>query len=400
MAFMLAFVMRFKSESVLRCALLLTTSTAGVLSAQRIEPAPATAVSALSPPYRTATYLFTAAPGTSRLFFSHGYVIRFNRHSTFEGQSNIYLYNSSGQLEHEVAVWPAAAAKLFLTSVDVGTESRLAFAGEATMADGGEFTFIASSDLDGKNPHYFGTGKYRASLIAQADDGSIWAIGAEHYEAVGTTHEWKNYYMLRHYAANGSLLEHFLPRYGSAATRVTNTETSGSDGVKRSTATVYNSEGVPITTAHMGRQWGYSNAWEINRQVYLRSSEGITALFDGVHNQLCEHDTAANTFACANVKGLYANTMSLTGMALTRNGDVLASMKASDASSIVLRGLFLLRAQKTDSQNMQWIVIPGTESSLSAVGKFSDLLGADGNSLVYRQQQDRRSFSTVYESTW
>lgn len=394
---MLTFRTRAKAAGIINCAVMLAIGCIG-LFAQKSESGAAGAVAALSPPFQTVMYSGLTPKGATAPFFSHGYLIQFKHNSTFAGEPNIYLWNSSGQLEHEVAVWPAGTAKLFLTSVDVGEGMQLAFAGRSIKADGSASAFIATSGLDGASPKYFDTGNYCATQIAQADDGSIWSIGAENSEnvqvaGVATLKKWSNYDVLRHYSSTGALIEHFLPRWGSGVAYLTSTTDSGGH-VK---FTEYDPQGIPLPK--IAASWGYVEAWKTSRQAYLRTSGSQTVLFDGLSDRLCKHDAIAHTFSCERVTGAYANMMSLTGFALTSNGDVLASMRANDASINLLRGLFLLTPPKTSSQGMQWAIVPGTESSSPTVGDYYDLLGADGKSLVYRMQEGRRSPSTVYEST-
>ena len=251
------------------------------LTAQPPAPDAAGGVATLSPPYKAIFYTGTKPAGATAPFFSHGYLIQFKHQVTSAGATNIYLWNSSGQLEDEVAIWPEGAAKLFLTSVDVGASGQLAFAGALVRTDGSVSLFIATSDVNGQNPKYFDTGRYRASQIALADDGSIWAVGAEHNTLTkngGTTvTRWNNYDMLRHYSSAGALIEHFLPRWEAGVASVTVTYDSSGHG----TLVTYDSQGEQTTTSRHNAAWSYTAAWDPSRQVFLKSAGNYTVLYNG-----------------------------------------------------------------------------------------------------------------------
>jgi len=137
---------------VAACSLSLLAQEAA-LETIRVNSSEATGVvHALSAPYKTVSFSYVQPVPATAPFFSHGYVIQYIRHTTFAGASNIYVYNSFGNLAHEVAIWPTGAAKLFVTCVDVGANGQLAYAGVTTKGDGSTFAFIATSELDGANP--------------------------------------------------------------------------------------------------------------------------------------------------------------------------------------------------------------------------------------------------------
>jgi hypothetical protein len=89
--------------------------------------------------------------------------------------------------------------------------------------------------------------------------------------------------------------------------------------------------------------------------------------------------------------------MNLTGFSLSASGDILASMKTNGSGQDVTRGLFVL-SQQTTGTGFQWAPVPGTTSNTLTVGGFLDLLGADGNAVVYRRQQQKQSPQMVYEA--
>jgi hypothetical protein len=356
----------------------------------------------LSAPTRTLFFSNPRLEGASTPFFSHDYLVQFVHESSSSGTANVYLYDSSGQLGHEVRLWPEGATHLFLSAVDVGAGKQMTFAGQVKMQNGKECNFIGVSDLDGKKPGYFDTGSYLATQLTQTDDGSIWTVGAERYERLNdSTIRSTNYDMVRHYAPNGSLIDHFLPRFDQNVTAVvTSTKTDEIDGGNGSTNTAYNLQGEVTPTTKTAATWGYRDAWKNSRQAYLRSSGEQVALLDGLHGRICTYVVAAKTFPCTPVVSAALSFNQITGFALSDSGDVLASMKREAYGSDPLYGLFLL-VRRSDGSGYQWKSVPDTMESESGIGAFRSLLGSTGDVVVYRREQQTDEKATaVYESRW
>jgi hypothetical protein len=374
----------------------LTLAGGSELRAQQTASSAVAAVPALQPPFKTTTYSNWTTAGATTPFFTHGYLIQFVRKSGTAQESNIHIADGSGKLVHEVTAWPGGAVKVFLTSVDVGGDSQLAFAGSATKADGGLFAFIATSNLEGDSPRYFSTGNYLPTQIARADDGSLWTIGSvlpeSHPAAAVAAKTFANYDTLHHYSSAGVLIEHFLSRWGAEVAYIT--DSGGEAGLA-----AHNLQGNIVTTPYLSPSWGYNDAWKTSRQIFLRSSGTETVLYDGLRKQLCIHDSIANAVSCKSVSGKYTNPMSLTGFALTGQGEVLASMRSSDPDQYALRGLFLLSPQAT-RRDLQWLMVPVTNRNAVSQPAFLSVLGVDNNALVYSNTEIRGDVTTVlvYES--
>lgn len=394
--------MRVRLYKLLICMLMFATGCIH-LNAQQQAQTTGNNVHPLSQAPKAISYSHIDPHLRTAYFFNHGYLIQVAHQNSSPSTPNIQLSNSDGQLEHEISIWPEGAVELFLTSADVSIGKQLVFAGWAKLKDGGTFAFFAISTLDGANPQYFATGEYLITQIAEDDDGSLWALVAEHSEVSSTVPgsqrtlglRWNNYDMLRHYSSSGVLLEHFLPRWEPSVAYVTTV--TNSTGTK--THGVYDSHGVLTTTAYGDVTWGYGKAWQFSRQAFLRSSGSKTVLYDGMRNQLCMRDSGSKTFTCSNVSETQ-RYRTLTGFALRSNGDVLASMKTSVFSSGSVRGLFLLTSRTAGSE-LQWVEVPGTENKDMTRNGFLAIIGTDGQSLVYRQVQKRGAKATVlYESAW
>jgi hypothetical protein len=284
--------------------------------------------------------------------------------------------------------------------VDISAAGKLLFSGQAAMETGRPLFFIGGGDLDGTKQRYFSTGDYRASQVVAADDGSIWAIGAERAtistdDAGKRTTQWSNYDMLRHYTASGALQEHFLPRWEGNVAHWARTE----DAAGNATWAAQDRDGLPTTTTLDQASSGVRDGWKTSRQVFLRSSGTVTVLYDAIQDRICKSDATANTFACKSVSDTATDMMSITGFALFPNGDILASMKSDGPNRNALRGLYRL-APRTDGSGVKWSPVSGSLNNSVAPDNFLYLLGTDGNSLVYRRQGDKLNVTTLYESVW
>jgi len=382
------YVTRIGTDGILSCVLIIAAGGVGLSAQQAVSPAAETAAP-LSPPYKTITYSAARPQGATEPFFSHGCLIQFLHKSTFAGQSNIYLWNSSGLLEHEVAVWPAKATSLFLTSVDVGISSQLTFAGEATNADGTTTPFIATSNLDGESPKYFSTGNYRASQIAQADDGTIWTVGAENFVAiVNSMKKWNNYDVLRHYSPAGALLDHFLPRWGSATAYVIQEVNAANNTTLRA----YDSQNHTIATyaaPFWGPQGGFAGS-AISSQSWLKAVSGGVVLYDGRSGIVYRYSSSNPSLSEQGVELSDNAGRQISGFTVTSDGRIFASMQSSDATHPAGFGLFQL---SSSTQGLaKWSKLPQDASGMVSFGL---LLGSDGTAVVYQTAKSQVNWSEV-----
>ena len=364
------------------------------LTAQPPAPDAAGGVATLSPPYKAIFYTGTKPAGATAPFFSHGYLIQFKHQVTSAGATNIYLWNSSGQLEDEVAIWPEGAAKLFLTSVDVGASGQLAFAGAVVKTDGSISLFIATSDLNGQNPKFFDTGRYRASQIALADDGSIWAVGAEHNTLTKsggiTATRWNNYDVLRHYSSTGSLIEHFLPRWEANVASVTVSYDSSGHG----TLAAYDSQGAPATTVRQNNAlWSYAAPGDLSSQIFLRSSGSNTVLYNGLNRTFYRY-TAAKGLISQGAAFDYGTQEKITGFTLSSDGHIYASIKNSAPQHSQSLGPFTLSFSRSGGL-ARWSRISQDTSTTPTHMQGFRVLGSDGANVVYGDKTGSMNWSAA-----
>jgi hypothetical protein len=352
--------------------------------------------SPLSPPFRTATFPGITPKEWEHIFLSHDYLIRFRHQTSSLGESDIYLYGSSGSLEHEIAVSPTDAVRFFLASVDVGANKQLVFSGKMTGPGGNQSAFIAISDLDGKRQRYFSTYDYFATQISVAPDGSIWTIGAERPRSSNQLDSWKNYDVLRHYDSNGILLEHFMPRWGNTVDFVTRVE----DGEGQWDLAAYDSKGNRIDT-YTAPSWGPTMGYTMTNisegQTYLRATATGVVLFDGLNRRILRYITGQG-LSTWSIKIPMQTQQTVTGFGVLSNSAIYGSLIESETYSNQIGasfegktfGLFQMSFQEGDPTTAVWVRVPNASvAGHLEIGSVSRLLGCDQSELVYIVAQPR-----------
>ena len=347
------------------CLIIASLALCAVTSGQSIP--------SLSQPQKQVAFSNPEPKGSVSPFFNHGYLIQFKQSNEIEGQPNIYLYNSSGQLEHQDAIWPANGVKLFLASVDVGASKQLAFSGESTRGDGTKEAFVAIADLDGKNAKYFGTAKYLATQVAVANDGSVWTIGGEYASSENWPKRWDNYDLLRHYGSDGTFLESFLPRWGSEVAFVVETATSNG---KQDLA--YDNQGIEVSG------WksmpGYRGAANQRNHITLRTIDNGLILYNGSNGEVYRWDTTSKTLSKWRTLGAF-DDMALRGVAILSDGEIFASRfrRTTKAATI---GFYKLVLESNGVA--EWKTLSESTTILPNSPQSFQVLGADRNDIVYK----------------
>jgi hypothetical protein len=348
-------------------------------------------VTALAPPYKTASYVYVKPQEATAPFFSHGYVVQFRHLSTSIGP-NIYLYNSSGALEHEVAAWPKQAASFNLSSVDVGSSHQLVFSGRAAMEDGSRLNFIATSDLDGKHPTYFETGNYLATRIAQAADGSIWTVGEAFPRSSGAPRSWDNYDMLRHYSPSGALLEHFLPRWGSDAAYVVQ-QVDAAGNVTNRAYEAYDKHNTLLavyTPPLWGPRGGYARNSSALSQTWLTAVNDGIVLYDGGEGTLYRYSTLHPVLTALDVDMHYNETTRINGFAAGSDGRIYATLQPKVENGDKNRSLGLSELVIAPSGDRAvWSQVPPGNRGKKTSEAVTRVLGSDGVAVVYKTTKGR-----------
>lgn len=236
-----------------------------------------------------------------------------------------------------------------------------------------------TSDLYGQSAKYINTGTYFATQITQAEDGSVWSIGAEFIEDGNSLTSWQNYDVLRHYSVDGLLLEHFLPRWGAGTAYVTQIKDNAGNGH----LAAYSEHHELIATygpPNWGPNTGYFEAWKFTSSIFIRATDLGVVLYDGINNCLYQYQRRS-TLPVRSPVGENFKGMVLSGFAVSPDGHFYGSMTNRRGGINAVRGLFELLPEVSNA-TMQWVAIPGTVNS-EQQGIFQQLLGSDGRDLVY-----------------
>jgi hypothetical protein len=313
-----------------------------------------------------------AASAASTHFLRHGYSVQFRHHSDSPGTPNLQVYNSSGKLLYELTIWPNRTSKLFISSVDLGTDDAFAFAGQVVRDDGVKTNFIAIDHLGHTAPRYITTGGYLASQIAAADDGSIWAIGDKPSDdaLLKPDSSVRNYDVLRHFAPDGTLIGHLIKRWGDGISYVTHSDVPAS-------VTGHLSDGSVTPTQVDSSMHSYKDAWKPGSDIYLRTHGTSAFLYDGRVNSeqghtqptMIESDAATKVNSLRYVTPLQSVYIpQIADLSISANGDIYSHQRITSDSSVAASvGLFKLVLEK-DGIQYHWQPAP---NSLNAGNKAS-----------------------------
>jgi hypothetical protein len=302
------------------------------------------------------------ASGASTHFLRHGYSVQFRHHSDTPGTPNLQVYDSSGKLLYELTIWPSRTSKLFISSVDVGLDNAFAFAGQAVRDDGIKTNFIAIDHLGHTAPRYIATHGYLASQIAMADDGSVWAIGAKPSDdaLLKSASSVPNYDVLRHFAPDGTIIDHLMKRWGDGIVYVTH-----SDVPTFVTGHTSDASAEPAQVESLTHSYG--DAWKPGSDIYLRTHGTSAFLYDGRvtsepgHTQptLIESDASTKTNSLRYVTPLpTVYVPQIADLSISANGDIYSHQHTiAHANAGKSVGLFKLLWEK-DSIQSHWQLVP------------------------------------------
>lgn len=355
----------------------------------------------LSAPYSQIEYTNTRPAHATFPVFHNGYLMQFVHHTATDTEPDVFLYDSYGHVVSTISLWPNGAADFYLAAIDVNKSNQLVISGQLTKANGGKSPYLEISDLNGQNAHYIWTGNYMATQVSAADDGSIWTVGAERGTDIGEgLRAWQNYYMLRHFASTGEVLDQLLPRWGDDVARVQQKigdPTKGQEDYS-SPMQAFDKNGKLIATytaPNWGSNPGLARVEHAKNQTWLQAYQNGIVLYDGRLRRLYQYD---NTSKSLNVSSLFNDSASATGrtlngFAVMSNGRIFAS--SDKMYDTILRGGFT-RNQITGIYElvpyagavslMQWRVVARTPAAPGDTTQRVQLklLGAEGESLVYQ----------------
>jgi hypothetical protein len=155
---------------------------------------------------------FASAFSADRTFpvVSNGYLVSFSRIITPGSPSNVVLTSLTTGEDLRVSLSIPGASKYVLEDAALTPDLRLLAVGSyAKSADGAPQGIVATMDLTGKVISTAQMGRFVASHICAATDGTFWALGQEwerELQPAGSS-----YPLLRNYTSEGSLKRSYFP---------------------------------------------------------------------------------------------------------------------------------------------------------------------------------------------
>ncbi len=253
----------------------------------------------------------------------------------------VVVYDSTGRVVLRAALGYPGVVETHVHDAAVDANGTLFVSASAISADGAAARYVGATNRDGDLSSIVRTNPFGATAICAAADGTVWAFGWER-EAEVVRRDNSEYDTLRQYSFTRGLIRSFLPR---------------------STMKV---AGVSLLGRHLG-------------DVRLRCGRDGVTLFYGPTSELV---TINNNYQVTrkHVTPLGARTK-VTGFAVTEDGQIFASLYASDGRA-GYNGIYLL--QPDANGELSWVGLKGTVGPGAAYAV--DLLGADGTSLLLHRE--------------
>ena len=129
---------------------------------------------------------------------------------TFEpGTSNVKIYDQSGKLARQAAIWFPEALRVLVYSATAAADGRIIVGGKAEKADGSAGLFIARTNLAGDVTDVIQANDFAPSNVCQAPDGTVWSFGSTGYDATSRP---KPGNVLRHFDFHKGEIGSYLSR--------------------------------------------------------------------------------------------------------------------------------------------------------------------------------------------
>lgn len=280
--------------------------------------------------------------------WDRGYVI----HHEIEMNSSpdaamVVMYDSTGKRIREGRIWPRGAGEVRIRRTAATHDGAILAGGWAIMQDGSISGYIAKTDLAGNTVQSAATGAFSPEQLCEAPDGTVWILGkAGHMDGAPVT----DTEVVRHYSFEKGLLHSFLPESTVQA--------------------VMNS----------------SRPWFVPFGSFLRCGKEKVSVYLDFTDEYVEINTSSFNLHRWKLDGREVQQGKASGLAITDDGRVYASLSARGLSGGGLTGLYQVRAEAGD---LTAHLLPVADTiSLFEKGKqqptgtFLCLWGADGNQLA------------------
>jgi hypothetical protein len=303
----------------------------------------------LAPPHQRVFFDATPfSPGSVVPAWDKGYLVSRVAESGGPDRPTVWLYDSRGVKFREAAVWLPGASRVIVGSAAVTPDGRIAVVGNAERNDRPTSSFVAVTDANGNLTRVIETNPYHPSKICVAPDGTAWTFG------------WSKREPRDPGIPEAPMLRHFDFQKGELATY------------------------LPLST--FNTQWNPAGARGEGRSTFFTCAPDRVTIVVEETSEFIEMDYATETIRRWRVD-LSPHNLAVRGsLAVLDSGEVFAYMGRA-LMKPGLRGLFQLQRDAT-TNTVRWLPVEGHTGNTWDLSMINDLLGAEGDSLVYLTRDD------------
>ncbi len=327
----------------------------------------------LSEPLHSATYLDAVRSSGNRPNWNHGRLAQLTRNTTL-GSANVDVYDSDGKHVIDARIWFPEAVEVFLVDAVPLEGGGVLASGQATT-DETIFDFVAKTDNSGNVIAVIKTESFWPARVCEQSDGTVWVLGRDVQKEIANHNanddenvnaddnaNGNDYFLLRQYSFERGPLHGYLSRDSVALRR---TAIAGGGGPQGS---------------------------------YLDCGKRIVSVYLNQTDEFVQVDAAKESMQRWTMDMSLIKGGKVTGLGLTENGCIYASLYAVQPGETKVHGLFVLQAEPGKATG-SWIPVATTfnshrEGEGVAQNTFWRLWGAGGDNLVIGRQYDP-SFSWV-----
>ena len=302
-----------------------------------------------------------------RRYHDKGYLLAFASNHTVEtspSSAGFLVFDRDGNIAHEPVIWIKGANVVTVHYVAVNSSGNPIVSGAALDANGTVASFIGEVGSDDHLHRIIRTTPFVPAHVCALDDGTVWAYGMDRDEHLNGI---QNSLRLRHFDFKKGQVEALLnattlPDYAST------------------------SEG-----------WLFYDF--MPNEVDLRCNSKTAVLFNMRSGDLVEVDLKSNAMKITKVPlppAPIEEGFLITGFALTQSGEIFASFLDRREIHSAVSGLF--RLNRESATTAKWVAVPGTVGLYHKDSALQNLLGADGDDLVFAKQRDGRLYWAKFAS--
>ena len=281
-------------------------------------------------------------------YWDKGYLVTYGTLDVQKGDPAVTLYGRDGTVAQKAFVWFDDADSLSIGDAAVSKSGQLIVAGGAMNKNGVVANFIARTDGTGQVKEVIRTTPFLPVHVCATDEDTVWAYGTDRDE---TGNGIPNSPMLRQYSFKGGQIRALIDR------------------------------------SNLDKSWLLLRG-KYPEQVNLRCSSTTVTLFNGNSSEIITYDVEKDIVSRTTIDPL-PPAIRITGFAATESGSTFISFH-DRSSSPPQSGIFKL--VPLGNNKAKWVPISNTVGRYLGGASAAQLIGADGENLVYTRQFDGLAF--------